>query len=250
MQNSVRRTVIISKIAVYLAVILWIFSAFNFFTRNKVDSEECIVQAFTNAALLDTSAKVSCMAEYKGNFKTIGEQEKLLKEAANVLGVSDYTINSSNDNETIKTTLASAKAGKSALLTFLSSGENQYISMEIQLLSKVNEAFGCKKNMEAAFKALGIKPAVRMHFQGSVRSNLKLETRNDIASALLADMKAKVVSENKDMDCYNIYAYADDLDEHMWIDGDKVNINLAMNYNEINDRTYIYLAVPMNNQDF
>lgn len=71
-----------------------------------------------------------------------------------------------------------------------------------------------------------------------------------MADALLEDMHAKVVSENRDMDCYNIYAYTKDAGDAVWVDGERVNVNLSMNYNELNDRTYIYLALPMNNQDF
>lgn len=245
-----KRTIILSKIAVYLAVVLWIFSVFNFFTKNKTDSRENIVQAFTNAALLDTSAKVNCVLEYNGAFKTISQQEEMLKAAASTLGLSGYQIMSGNDGEGIKTSLTLSRDRLSVILTFSSVGEKQYISMEVNLPSAVETAFDYKKRMEKAVKNMGVKATVRMYFQGSIRGNLKLETRNDVADGLLADMKAKVVSENRDMECYNIYAYAKDIEEAIWLFGDKVNINLSMNYNEINDRTYIYLALPMNNQDF
>ncbi|MGN0480543.1 MAG: YwmB family TATA-box binding protein [Lachnospiraceae bacterium] len=245
-----KRTIILSKIAVYFAVILWIFSVCNFFTKNKTDSRENIVQAFTNAALLDTSAKVNCVSEYNGVFKTLSEQEEMLKAAASTLGLSGYQVMSGNDGETIKTTLTLSRDRLSVILTFSSVGEKQYISMEVNLPSAVETAFDYKKKMETAVKNMGIKTTVRMYFQGSIRGDLKLETRDDVADGLLADMDARVVSENRDMECYNIYAYAKDIGEAIWVDGQKVNINLSMNYNEINDRTYIYLALPMNNQDF
>lgn len=255
-----RRSVIISKMAVLIAVLLWVFTAFNFFFYRSSVNEENIVLAFTNASLLDTSAKVSCMGAYGKSYTPQQEREKLLKMIAEELGLGTYEIITQRQENITKTSLIYTGNRTSAILAFIcveegdSSSEKgeikQYISMEINLSSQVSGALSYKKKMTEVLENIGVEATVRMYLQGSIRGNLKLETRNEVADALLEDMHAKVVSDNRDMDCYNIYAYTKDAGDALWVDGERVNVNLSMNYNELNDRTYIYLALPMNNQDF
>ena len=63
-------------------------------------------------------------------------------------------------------------------------------------------------------------------------------------------MDVTVVEENRSMDLYTICGYTPLLEEHVMQQGSPINLNLAMNYNEEEDRTYIYAAVPILSLDY
>lgn len=250
-----RRNVIISRIALLIAAILWVFTAFNFFFHGNGANEESIILAFTNASLLDTSARVYCVGELDKKCSSQQDKEALLKNIAAEFGISTYRVFTQSEESAIKTILNYSGENTTVVLSFICAAgedgqEKQYLSMEINTISNVTKSLQYKEKMEEILELNNINSVVRLYLQGSVRGDLKLETRNDVADALLKDINAKVVQENRDMDCYNIYAYTKSAGSYVWVEGERVNINLSMNYNELNDRTYIYLALPMNNQDF
>lgn len=250
-----RRSVIISKIALFVAAVLWVFTAFNFFFHGNDTNEESIILAFTNASLLDTSARVYCVGELDREFGSQQEKEALLKNIAGEFGISTYKVSVQSEESAIKTVLNYSGENTTAVLSVIcteveNGQEKQYLSMEINTTSNVTESLQYKEKMEEIIEHNNINSVVRLYLCGSVRGDLKLETRNDVADALLKDINAKVVQENRDMECFNIYAYTKSAGSYVWLEGERVNINLSMNYNELNDRTYIYLALPMNNQDF
>lgn len=85
---------------------------------------------------------------------------------------------------------------------------------------------------------------------GCYEGNLNLEQRDQIADRLLGEMGAKVVSENRDMQLYTIYGYTPYVKEYEYQERKKVNINLAMYYNELEDKTYAYAAIPVIGLDY
>ena len=52
------------------------------------------------------------------------------------------------------------------------------------------------------------------------------------------------------MRLYTIYAYSPYISDYEIQDGEAVNINIAMYYNEKEDQTYLYAAVPLVGLDY
>jgi hypothetical protein len=49
---------------------------------------------------------------------------------------------------------------------------------------------------------------------------------------------------------YVIYGYSKYISEYKKIGNQKINVSLAMNYNEEEQSTYIYLSTPLINEDY
>lgn len=249
---------IFRKTAIIICMGLWLFTAFHFFFDRK-NAQDSIVTAFANASLMDVSSKATCFGKYREEYMTQEEKENLLREAARELSIGDYEMITRKDKETTTTILSREGSKGSALLKVITREEKdeegkvaatQYISMEVSLENSIPSAFAYKERMESVLKKLKIDTAVSLYLTGSISGKLLLPTRNVVADQILSDMKARIVSENRDMECYSIYAYVKNVKDYMLIENKKVNMNLSMSYNEASDRTYIYLATPMNNQDF
>ena len=79
---------------------------------------------------------------------------------------------------------------------------------------------------------------------------LDIVERNKLADELLSELSAKVVAENRDADMFTIYGYSQGIKDYLEIGGNRINVNIAMNYDEINNTTNIFLSSPINSGSY
>ena len=84
-----------------------------------------------------------------------------------------------------------------------------------------------------------------IQFLGAYEGDLPLERWDKIADSMIKELGGKVVYENRDKELYTVYAYSKMLPEYISVDQKKVNIQVAMRYEEDNNRTVVYLATPL-----
>ena len=107
------------------------------------------------------------------------------------------------------------------------------------------------KNMvEDLFEASGIEGYVNLNLKGEMPGALNYYERNKAADELLELLDAKIVTESRENDLFTIYAYTDAVDEYVLNAGQKININIVQEYDEISNKTVIYLSTPLNNLDY
>ena len=58
------------------------------------------------------------------------------------------------------------------------------------------------------------------------------------------------MAENRDNEMFTIYAYAKGAGSYITIGGSKINMNIAIGYDEEQDATKVYLASPVNSLDY
>lgn len=68
--------------------------------------------------------------------------------------------------------------------------------------------------------------------------------------ALLKQLNASIVQEIDNAEYYCMYGYTNQFDRVIYQDGKKINLNLAITYNEDEDMTYLHLAVPYISHSF
>ena len=66
---------------------------------------------------------------------------------------------------------------------------------------------------------------------------------------LLEKLEAEIVAEHRE-DSYVVYAYTPLIEEYKTVGKDKINLTVAIIYNEETDVTEMLLATPLLNQDF
>ena len=66
----------------------------------------------------------------------------------------------------------------------------------------------------------------------------------------LRGMGARAVAEYEIEGAYMTYGYSDDIDEYVYQDDEKVNVNIAFSYDEAEDVTRIYWGIPFVDKSF
>lgn len=126
----------------------------------------------------------------------------------------------------------------------------QYITVSIDMPDSINDANYYYEIIEECFERLGVEGSVCINLYGSRMGMLDIVERNKLADELLSELSAKVVAENRDADMFTIYGYSQGIKDYLEIGGNRINVNIAMNYDEINNTTNIFLSSPINSGSY
>ena len=267
------------KRALYAAIILWVVGSGVYLAGMERVHSVSISTAFTDSADERQWCELDTYIEGYGKFGvcylTQEEKEKLVKNIASALGItSSYGLatvyeeevnttvlskNSVNGSVTIKAitqeqqgTDNTATEDEQAYDSTTESGlaANQYVYVNITVNNDMDCASSYRELVEGVFDAMGIQGNVNMNLVGSLEGALNSTEKNELADGLLDRLDAKVVTENRDNDIFTIYAYSKGAGSYITIGGNKINMNIAIGYDEEQDRTKVYLASPINSLDY
>lgn len=248
------------KIVVYSCLILWLVFVIHLLVNDRGKKEIEIVEALNQSQLQNVEGTIEFIDKYKDNYLSIDEKLELIKRIAAKLGINSvYELETIREEEITTTTLW--KKAKNATTTIkISTVESrdedyqikleQYLIIQVKIQESYDSILYYKEKIEEILQEEEIKGKVTIGITGYYPGDLSYTKRNEISDKMLKQFDAKVVLENRSMELYSIYAYSKLIDEYMVIGGDKINLNLAMNYNEVKDATRLYISIPIIDNEY
>ena len=244
------------KRALYAAIILWVVGSGVYLAGMERVHSVSISTAFTDSADERQWCELDTYIEGYGKFGvcylTQEEKEKLVKNIASALGItSSYGLATIYEEEVNTTVLSKESVNGSVTIKAITQGQqSQYVYVNITVYNNIDCAGSYRELVEGMFDAMGIQGNVNMNLVGSLEGALNSTEKNELADGLLDKLGAKVVAENRDSDIFTIYAYSKGAGSYITIGGNKINMNIAIGYDEEQDRTKVYLASPINSLDY
>lgn len=244
------------KFALVLLGLLWILAGVQLLADKDAKEEQRIVEVFGKVGNVSQSSVVEYYGTCKGDALSDKEGEELLREVAGGLGLTQEGMEvikkSESGRHEIKLYKETAKAASS--LRFITvedkKGSRQYIIVNLAMDADMDSALAYRRKLEDIMEDHVKDSRSSANVIGAYKGRLTLEERNNVADGLLAEMGARIVTENRDMNLYTIYGYSPYISDYEIQDGEAVNINIAMYYNELEDTTYLYAAVPLVGLDY
>ena len=128
--------------------------------------------------------------------------------------------------------------------------QKNYIRAELQIgyltgQSGAERALEERQRLLAFTDRLGIGGTVYLELTGSFAGQLSGEEKHIAAESLLESMGAEQIASVDEEDLYTVYAYAGGAGETRELPEGAVNLNLAVSYDEVLDRTVFHLGCPM-----
>lgn len=258
------------KRALYAAIILWVVGSGVYLAGMERVHSVSISTAFTDSADERQWCELDTYIEGYGKFGvcylTQEEKEKLVKNIASALGItSSYGLATVYEEEVNTTVLSKNSVNGSVTIKAITQEQQgidntdglagtqpqvQYVYVNITVYNNIDCAVSYRELVEGMFDAMGIQGNVNMNLVGSLEGALNNIEKNELADGLLDRLGAKVVTENRDNDIFTIYAYSKGAGSYITIGGNKINMNIAIGYDEEQDRTKVYLASPINSLDY
>ena len=244
------------KRALYAAIILWVVGSGVYLAGMERVHSVSISTAFTDSADERQWCELDTYIEGYGKFGvcylTQEEKEELVKNIASALGItSSYGLATVYEEEVNTTVLSNESVNGSVTIKAITQEpQAQYVYVNITVYNNIDCAVSYRELLEGVFYARGIQGNVNMNLVGSLEGALNSTEKNELADGLLDRLGAKVVTENRDNDIFTIYAYSKGAGSYITIGGNKINMNIAIGYDEEQDRTKVYLASPINSLDY
>ena len=267
------------KRAMYAVIVLWAVLTAVYMTNMGRARKVSISTAFTDSAGGEEWCELDTYIEGYGKFGvcylTQEEKEKLVKNIASALGItSSYGLATVYEEEVNTTVLSKNSVNGSVTIKAITQEQqgtdntatedeqdydsttesglaaNQYVYVNITVNNDMDCASSYRELVEGVFDAMGIQGNVNMNLVGSLEGALNNIEKNELADGLLDRLDAKVVAENRDSDIFTIYAYSKGAGSYITIGGSKINMNIAIGYDEEQNRTKVYLASPVNSLDY
>lgn len=260
------------RFLVAIVTLLWVAVGAQIVVNKVFMKDGDIIGAFmnTNSGLMESTLEVT--ANYGNQYLTQEDKLSLISYLSNGLGIRfDQKIENyetSERKETVfireskraKTTIKVVTVnGNSSIDAFAqnaekASGVTQYVMVRLTIYEDANnDILEYQKIIKSLFEQLKVTTTninTTLQFSGAFAGNLLLETKDKMADRMINSLNGAIVFENRQNDLYTIYAYTGLLDEYIKVDGNKINIQVAMNYDEENDTTKIYLATPIISGDW
>lgn len=246
------------KCIIFSAMIIWLVLCVTVITDSvkALNEKENVVEAFCNVVYSDLNSNVSVKGYY-GNIE-MSDRAKciILEEIADKIGINRYTIINNQDG---CISLMQQSVNGDVLIKFITLSKeaanqvveyNQYICMDLTLKGAISSTETYRQLFKQIAEEYRLNTNVNVDLCGNVQGEMTYEQMKELKNTLMDQINGKEKSQHYSDGVYTVYGYDKNIDSYILIGRDKINVNITMNYDEINDETVVHLASPINNQDY
>ena len=246
----------LQKTAVVIAGILWLITAARvFWNTPQTGAQENVLSAFGSASYKEVCADISAYGKYGSMELTDTAKEIILEKAAEKIGINRYTIEQTSRDNVETMQLSQNGENGSVLCRFITIHQEnveyeQYLYIGVTLKNTVDASFTYEKLIRQIMEEMQIDTEVNVNLKGQIHGALTDTQKEQFAQDMLDMMNAKLSVGRHMEDVYTVYAYNKGIKNYIMIGKDKVNVNICIGYDEEKNETTVYLATPMNMQDY
>ena len=246
----------LQKTAVVIAGILWLITAARvFWNTPQTGAQENVLSAFGSASYKEVCADISAYGKYGSMELTDTAKEIILEKVAEKIGINRYTIEQTSRDNVETMQLSQNGENGSVLCRFITIHQEnveyeQYLYIGVTLKNTVDASFTYEKLIRQIMEEMQIDTEVNVNLKGQIHGALTDTQKEQFAQNMLDMMNAKLSVGRHMEDVYTVYAYKKGIKNYIMIGKDKVNVNICIGYDEEKNETTVYLATPMNMQDY
>ncbi len=247
-----------SKLTIYIIGVLWIAVMMQIAVNTLLRPESNILEAFVGTNSEVSSFELEMAADYGTDYLSEEDKKELILYMAGQIGLEvdkEITVNRNGDESEVY----AEKKGKNAetLLKVVSIQKentdglpeiNHYLMINLKLYKDMESALKYHDLLKKVFGKLNASDIqTTMQLCSNYEGKLSLDNMNKIADSMIANLEGKIAYDNRKENLFTIYAYSGLLDEYVTSLGTKINIHVAINYDEDTDTTNVYLGTPVIN---
>ena len=246
------------KIGIGTALVIWLVLAVKLISGIYTETKD-VAGIFEKTGFERVEGSVTGFGEYGKKHMTDEEKNTVLTKLAAGMGLEpEYVIEDKKEGKTSEKILVKQSKNADTIIKVITVTEDygtyyediQYVSISLNLNNNIQCVASYRDLIKDIFEAEEIDGRVIVNFKGTVKGGMNYSDKNIIANNLLTASDAEIVSENRTGDLFTIYAYSDSIKDSVMCAGQKVNVNIAEEYDETANETVIYLSTPFNNLDY
>ncbi|TCT13078.1 TATA-box binding protein [Natranaerovirga pectinivora] len=240
---------------IYIAFIVVLVVAYQYSGHFFINGEKELIQAFNNTEFNIKESQLSTSGLYNRTYMSQDKKIELLNEIAGKLSLEpefEYGIIEEGAFQEIKLIKKSRNATTNIKLVTLEKtissnvkeAEN-YLIIDIKLYNNINSLTYFKNLTEELLKDYEVDAQVTIHITGERQGRVSILEKEEITRELFRYISAKEREQFITNDIYSIYGHTPIIKEYIVSNNKKINVDIAITYNEVEDTTYLYLATPL-----
>ncbi len=241
------------RIAFVCLLGLWIIAGTKYVTEKIIYRERNLKEAFAVVSPGHTTGTVALAARLPEAYLTEEDQKQLIYFSADRLGLTVDTEPESVTEDTQSGFYYRKKAKYAdTAIKVLSVRDAQrdsryYLLIRLSLVEDEGDgvAYFRRRIGELATELELLEVQCSVQLSGSFPQDMTLAARNHLTDRILSKLGCEVVCENREEELYTVYAYTKGMDEYIVSGNDRINVQLAMYYDEINEETVLCVASPV-----
>jgi hypothetical protein len=247
-----------SKITIYIIAVLWIAVFMQIAVNATFQNQNNFLEAFVSTNSEVSSSELEMAANYGIGYLSEADRRELILFVAGEMGLQidqevvinreenncEISIQKNNKNAETLIKIVSVEQENTAGIVEV----NHYLLVNLKIYKNLESILSYRDLLKKVFndlKATDLQTTIQL--TGSYKGKLSLEQMNVIADNMINELEGKIAYANRQEDLFTVYAYSGLLDEYVSSVGTKINIHVAINYDEITDSTNVYLGTPVIN---
>lgn len=213
-------------------------------------NDQKILEAFEASDSIPLEGKVIVSGSLGEEELDVETKRNLLVSLAQQTGLTmGYEIDMKVEDGISTMTLKKENGEEGVWLSIASSSNSNYLTTEVAI-EDAKEILILKEQLERVLEENGIRTESSLYVHGDFQKLLSRAEKNAMEEKLLSILEAEVVLQYKDEYSDTIYAYSPLLSDYYERNGERVNIQIILNYNDSGENTQLYLAFPFYNESY
>lgn len=243
------------KIVLYISLIVVMLVAVNKIEKMVVEGEEQLITTFSDINFDMKESDINIWSEYSQSYMTKKQMIELGNSIAQKLNLKPEFNSRYIDRDLLK--IYEIKKQAKYVNTVIKIAQHieevdnnglrveNYIVVNMTFNNKYDSVFYYKDKIKEIFKEMNLKPNDNLTLTSTYDGKIEKNQMKEIVNKVLHGVSGNIVDSFETEDIYSVYAYSNYIPQYIISNGDKVNIDIALTYNENENLTYLYIAVPV-----
>ena len=248
------------RFTVYIVMVLWVAVATQLVVNRLFQEEAQITEAFVKANAEEMQSSIEVAGEYRSGFLSDEDKKNLICGLAAKIGLvidKEISIWQEDSRSEYYFYKQAKKASSEIKVISVKQEEEDVVVMKHYVIVRLSVSEGIqsideyKSILEKTFTSLDMKDTqITLKYEGNKEGDLTSEQKHEVAQLLVDELQGKIAMEYDEGDLYTVYAYTGMLKEYITSMDNKINIQIAISYNELTNKTKIELATPVIGEDW
>lgn len=247
------------KTMIYVVGVLWIVVMSQLLVNRIFKSDASIMDAFIDTDTNIEESKYNLVIDYGNGVLNRSQKENVVKEIAQIAEMDRYKLSmeKNKDSSNIKAYQRNKnQEGTIEFITLSSKEQNElsyhhFILLELKKRHDFEEVINLEKSAKRYVNEQHIDEyQSTLKFTGTYQGKMAESEMTEKTNYLLKGLQAKRVDEIHAKNYDSIYGYTRLIQDSIKANGKKINVNIAVTYDEEEDKTKLCLATPVLNEDY
>lgn len=226
---------------------------------NDIEGNRKFVKAFSTTTFQIKESQLHIWGEYIPKFMEAMEIKSVVYDIANVLELKDYSekYEETDTKKTFEITKVSDDATTSIkLVETINAVEDStyrsqnYLTIDISLHNKVDSITYFQEQLEDYFNKIDVTPKTGLAITAIKNGKISDSEAKEVMTHLIEALSGEIKSLIMEKDLKNMYGYTRYVNNYVTSNGERINMDIAVSYNELEDNTYLYGAIPVITFDY